>query len=128
MKLNKYQNDTQIPLALFLQVLVLHLVHNFVFIRIFKDLSLRAFTKSQEYISNGKKLWATTLMNGANVLHKSATQISDLGSSNHISMCRDAALLRVVIHNCSLSSPSPPTIGGLWKAPESVLTPDAAAV
>ncbi len=77
---------------------------------------------------NGRKLWATTLMNGANVLHKSATQISDLGLSNQISMCRDAALLRVIIHNCWVSSPSPPTIGGLWKAPESVLTPDAAAV
>lgn len=36
MKLNKYQNDTQIRLALFLQVLV----HNFLSIRILKDLSL----------------------------------------------------------------------------------------
>jgi hypothetical protein len=40
MKLNKFQNDTQIPLPLFLLVLVLHLVHNFLFIRILKDLSL----------------------------------------------------------------------------------------
>lgn len=54
MKLNKYQNDTQIPLALFLQVLVLHLVHNFLFIRILKICHYsRAFTKSQEYISSG---------------------------------------------------------------------------
>jgi hypothetical protein len=54
MKLNKYQNDTQIPLALFLQVLVLHLVHNCLFIRILKDLSL---LKSFHKISGIRFKW-----------------------------------------------------------------------
>ncbi len=61
MKLNKYQNDTQIPVALFLQVLVLHLVHNFLFIRILKDLSL---LKSFHKISGIRYKWPLLRVQG----------------------------------------------------------------
>jgi hypothetical protein len=64
MKLNKYQNDTQIPLALFLQVLVLHFVYFFLFIRIFK-----VFVIAQELSQNLRNTFQVAIAKGYTRTH-----------------------------------------------------------